>query len=62
MNGALVPQHLGALIIVTNYILLSALVDGCIVVAAGSITTTVLCSVDKLNGFYETEILATELS
>lgn len=56
------PQHLAALIIVMIYILVSALVDGCIVVAADSITTTVLCSKDKLNGFYEIEILATELS
>lgn len=58
MDGAPVPQYLGALIIVMNYILLSALVDRCIVVAAGSITTTVLCSM----GFYIIEILTTELS
>lgn len=62
MDRVLVRQHFGALIIVMNYILLSALVDGCIVVAAGSTTTIVLCSMDKLNGFCETEILATELS
>lgn len=47
MDGAPVPQHLRALIIVI-YILLSALVDGCIVVAAGSITTIVLCLMDNL--------------
>jgi len=57
-----VPQHLGALIIVTNYILLSALFGGCIVVAAGSVTTTVLCSGNKIIGFYDTEMLAAELS
>jgi hypothetical protein len=52
MDGAPVQQHLGALIIVMNYILLlSGLVDGCIVVAAGSVTTIMFCSVDKLNGF-----------
>lgn len=56
------PQHLGALIIVTNYILLSALFGGCIVVAAGSVTTTVLCSGNKIIGFYDTEMLAAELS
>jgi len=62
MDGAPVPQHLGALITVMNYILISALADGCIVVGADSITTIVLCSMDKLNGFHETEILATEMS
>jgi len=62
MDGAPVPQHLGALMIVTNYILLSALVGGCIVVDAGSVTTIVLCSMNKLTGFYEIEMLATELS
>lgn len=56
------PQHLGALTIVTNYILLSALVGGCIAVAASSVTTIVLCSMNKLLGFYEIETLATELS
>jgi len=57
-----VLHHLGALIIVMNYILLSAIVGGCIVVAAGSVKTIVLCSMNKLTDFYETEMLATELS
>jgi hypothetical protein len=50
MDGAPVLQHLLALMIVI-YILLSALVDGCIVVAAGSIRTIVLCLMDKLMGY-----------
>lgn len=57
MDGTLVLQHLAALIIVMNSILLNEFVG-----SAGSVTTIKLCSMDKLIGLYETEMLATELS
>ena len=56
------PQHPGALIVIMNCILISALLGGYTDVAAGSITTIKLCSMDKVISFYETEMLATELS